>query len=87
MKKEINISIIDCNHGYYDPEIQEAEKLSLNDLNINLNIHNFDEYSKKNDVINKCLDSDVIVVQRFLVDDSLLSQLPSVRLWLDMALV
>lgn len=79
IKKDINISIIDCNHGFFTPEQDMSDRLSFDGRKINLRIHNFNENSSQKDVIEKCYDADIIVVQRFKVNNSLVEKMPQCR--------
>jgi len=61
----MKIYIADCNHGFFDPEIEEAKK------------HGVDLILPGEE---KCSDADVLVVQRQEVDDQYLNLFPNCKI-------
>jgi len=69
------ISIADSNHGFWEPEVEECERLSTPQAHIEVKYQN----CTQGDIIDKCQGSDIIAVQRLFLDKNVLSQIPSCK--------
>lgn len=75
MLKPVLMSIADCNHGFFTPEHEECESLAQSRINVQLQC--FD--CSQDDFVRKCQDSDIIAVQRLVVNRDNMSQIPSCK--------
>lgn len=66
----MKICIADCNHGFFDPEQEEAFNIGV-DLDI-LNC-------SQNDLVEKCQGANIIIVQRLFIDGKTIDSIPSCK--------
>jgi D-3-phosphoglycerate dehydrogenase / 2-oxoglutarate reductase len=66
----INVAIVDCNHGFFEPEVAESDRLGIR---LHLSLCSVEDFIKNFHYV------DAIVVQRTLVDKVLLQQLPNCK--------
>jgi len=74
---DILISIADCNHGFFEPEMEECCRLSKkHKAKIEVRFVDCEE----DQVVTKCRGSQVIVVQRTNVTGSMMKQIPECKI-------
>lgn len=70
MNFKLNIVIADCNHGFFKPEKEEGLRLGVSV-----------DYIKcsQDDLVEKCKDADVIIVQRLKITGEIIDRLPKCK--------
>jgi D-3-phosphoglycerate dehydrogenase len=63
------VVIVDCNHGYFEPELKTAHEY---DVNLVILANKSYDYSE---ILKHCFDADAIIVQRFPVDKQFITNL------------
>ena len=71
------ISIIDCNHGFFEPEEEECRRLSAK-YNIDIRVQFINCTSDK--IVDKCQDSQIIIVQRTSITGEVINRIPACKI-------
>lgn len=76
MKNSMLISIADCNHGFWEPEEEECNYLTLEkDIDINVTYQD----CTQDNIVDKCAGSDIIAVQRLILNKDNIGKIPTCR--------
>ncbi len=74
--QKIIICVADCNHGFFTPEYEEAERLA-NSLKMPISVQ-YKNCTQFN-LISRCAGADVLVVQRLQLDGKTLDKIPTCK--------
>ena len=72
----MKICIVDCNHGFWEPEKEEAERLSQE---LKKNIQVVYQNCTQDNLVERCQQADIIAVQRLKIDGRTVAQLPNCK--------
>lgn len=76
MKKSIVISVADCNHGFWEPEIEETKIISIK---YGIDIEFIYADCNQDNIAYKCQGSDIIAVQRLFLNKKVLENIPTCK--------